>query len=197
MKNKWWGNTLYLDDVLNVTERDEFIYHEMIVHVPMFTHPNPKRVLIIGGGDGGAAREVLKHPDLEKCVMIDIDEVVVNECKKHMPSINHGAFDDPNLKLIIGDGIDYVRNKPDNSFDVVIVDSTDPIPDSAGEVLFTEEFYTNVKRILTPDGIVATQSVMPMRTDEHIYRRAMSALQESFTKERTYVYLIPTDSYDG
>ena len=80
-KNKWWGITLWLDDVLNLTERDEFIYHEMIVHVPMFTHPDPRRVLIIGGDDGGSAREVLKHSNLEKCVMIEIDEMVVNACK--------------------------------------------------------------------------------------------------------------------
>ena len=107
-RNKWWGNVLWLDNVVNVTERDEFVYHEMIVHVPMMVHPNPKRVLIIGGGDGGAAREVLKHQGLEKFVMIDIDEVVVNECKKHLPSLSAGAFDDPRLELIIGDGIDYV-----------------------------------------------------------------------------------------
>ena len=140
-KNKWWGNVLYLDDVLNVSERDEFVYHEMIVHVPMMIHPNPKRVLIIGGGDGGSARELLKHKDLDKAVMIDIDGVVVNECKKHMPSLHGGAFDDPRLELIIGDGIDYIQKSADNSFDVIIVDSTDPIPDSCGEVLFTTEFY--------------------------------------------------------
>lgn len=155
-KNKWWGNIMWLDGVLNVTERDEFVYHEMIVHVPMMTHPNPKRVLIVGGGDGGAAREALKHPNLEKVVMIDIDEVVVNECKKHMPSINGGAFEDPRLELIIGDGIDYVKKSEDNSFDVIIVDSTDPIPDTVGEVLFTLEFYENCKRILAPNGVVST-----------------------------------------
>lgn len=155
-KNKWWGNILWLDNVLNVTERDEFVYHEMIVHVPMLVHPNPRRVLIVGGGDGGAAREVLKHPNLEKFVMIDIDEVVVNECRKHMPGLNNGAFDDPRLELIIGDGIDYVKKTADNSFDVIIVDSTDPIPDSCGEVLFTSEFYNNVNRILDKDGVVTT-----------------------------------------
>jgi len=156
---------LWLDNVVNVTERDEFVYHEMIVHVPMLIHPNPKRVLIVGGGDGGAAREVLKHPNLEKFVMIDIDEVVVNECKKHMPALNNGAFDDKRLELIIGDGIDYVKKAADNSFDVIIVDSTDPIPDSVGEVLFTPEFYKNVHRILDKDGVVTTQSIMPMRYD--------------------------------
>lgn len=140
-KNKWWGNVLWLDNVCNVTERDEFVYHEMIVHVPMMIHPDPRKVLIIGGGDGGAARELLKHPNLEKAVMIDIDEVVVNECKKHMPSLNNGAFEDERLELIIGDGIEYVQKAQDGSFDVIIVDSTDPIPDSCGEVLFTTEFY--------------------------------------------------------
>ena len=164
-KNKWWGNMLWLDNVVNVTERDEFVYHEMIVHVPMMIHASPKRVLIIGGGDGGAAREVCKHPDLEKFVMIDIDEVVVNECAKHLPGLSNGAFKDPRLELIIGDGIDYVKKAADNSFDVIIVDSTDPIPDSCGEVLFTTEFYKNCMRVLDKDGVVTTQSIMPMRYD--------------------------------
>lgn len=155
-RNKWWGNVLWLDNVVNVTEKDEFIYHEMIIHVPMMIHPNPKRVLIVGGGDGGAAREVLKHSNLDKFVMIDIDEVVVNECKKHMPGLNDGAFDDPRLELIIGDGIDYVKKAADNSFDVIIVDSTDPIPDSCGEVLFTTDFYKNCMRILDKDGVITT-----------------------------------------
>lgn len=188
---------MWLDNVLNVSERDEFIYHEMIVHVPMMIHPNPKRVLIIGGGDGGAAREVLKHPDLEKAVMIDIDEVVVNECKKHMPSLNNGAFDDPRMELIIGDGIDYVKKAQDGSFDVIIVDSTDPIPDSCGEVLFTTEFYKSCKRVLSKDGVISTQSIMPMRYEKEIYLNAMKNLQDSFTKEKCWVYLIPTDTYNG
>lgn len=128
----------------------------MIVHVPMMVCPNPKRVLIIGGGDGGAAREVLKHENLEKFVMIDIDEVVVNTCREHMPSLNNGAFDDKRLELIIGDGIDYVNKAADNSFDVIIVDSTDPIPDSCGEVLFTSEFYEQCRRVLSKDGVIST-----------------------------------------
>ena len=162
-KNRWWGNVLYIDNVLNVAERDEFIYHEMLVHVPMFTHPDPRRVLIIGGGDGGSARELMKHPNLDKAVMIDIDGVVVDECRKHMPKLNAGAFDDPRLELIIGDGIDYVKKAADNSFDVIIVDSTDPYDESAGGVLFTTEFYGHVKRILASNGVVSTQSMQPMR----------------------------------
>jgi spermidine synthase len=147
---------MLVDGTVNVAEFDEFIYHEMIVHVPMMTHPDPRRVLIIGGGDGGSAREVLKHPNLEKFVMIDIDEVIVNECKKHIPSINNGAFDDKRLELIIGDGIDYVHKAADNSFDVIIVDSTDPLPGSVGEILFTLDFYEHCNRILRPNGVIAT-----------------------------------------
>lgn len=169
----------------------------MIVHVPMMICPNPKRVLIIGGGDGGAAREVLKHENLEKFVMIDIDEVVVNTCKEHMPSLNAGAFDDPRLELIIGDGIDYVNKAADGSFDVIIVDSTDPIPDSCGEVLFTSAFYEQCKRVLSKDGVISTQSIMPMRYNKEIYQKSISNLQGAFTKEKTWVYLIPTDTYNG
>ena len=196
-KNKWWGNVLYLDNVLNVSTRDEFVYHEMIVHVPMMIHSNPTRVLIIGGGDGGSARELLKHKNLEKVVMIDIDEVVVNESRKYLPSLSDGAFDDPRLELIIGDGIDYVNKAADESFDVIIVDSTDPIPDSCGEVLFTTEFYNQAKRVLSANGVITTQSIMPMRYDKEIYQRSISTLQNSFTKEKTWLYLIPTDSYNG
>ena len=100
---------MWVDDVPNVCERDEFIYHELIVHAPIMTHPNPTRALIIGGGDGGSARELLKHTNLTKCVMIDIDEVIINLCKEHLPKVNDGAFDDPRLELIIGDGIKYVK----------------------------------------------------------------------------------------
>ena len=164
---------MWVDDVLNVTERDEFIYHELIVHVPMMSHPKPTRALIIGGGDGGTARELLKHPNLEKAVMIDIDGDIVNLCKKHMPTLNDGAFDDPNLELIIGDGIDYVKNAADKSFDVIIVDSTDPLPDSVGEVLFTKEFYTHCHRVLADDGVISTQALMPMRYDAPVYKRSI------------------------
>jgi spermidine synthase len=96
-RNKWWGKVLYLDNEVNVTERDEFVYHEMIVHVPMLTHNEPKSVLIVGGGDGAVAREILKHSNIEKVSMVDIDEEVIKACKEHMPELNNGAFDDPRL----------------------------------------------------------------------------------------------------
>jgi len=173
-ENKWWGRVMWVDDVLNVTERDEFVYHELMVHVPMFIHPNPTRVLIIGGGDGGAARELLKHPNLTDATMIDIDEELVMMCKKHIPKINNGAFDNPKLNLRFEDGIAHVKNMPENSYDVIIVDSTDPLPDSVGEVLFTKEFYENCHRILAPNGAITTQALMPMRYDADIFKRSMA-----------------------
>jgi len=188
---------MWVDDVLNVCERDEFVYHELMVHVPMMVHPKPTCILIIGGGDGGSAREALKHPNLDKCVMIDIDEDIVDMCRKHIPEISAGAFENPNLELIIGDGIDYVRKAADNSFDVIVVDSTDPLPDSVGEALFTKDFYENVHRCLAPNGLVSTQALMPMRYDADIYKRSMGNIQHAFGKEKTYVYFGPTDSYNG
>lgn len=174
-ENKWWGKVMWVDDVLNVTERDEFVYHELMVHVPMFVHPKPTRALIIGGGDGGAARELLKHCDygLVNATMIDIDEELVMMCKKHIPKINNGAYDDPRLDLRFADGIAHVKEMPDNSYDVIIVDSTDPLPDSVGEVLFTKEFYENCYRILAPNGTISTQALMPMRYDADIFKRSM------------------------
>jgi len=195
--NKWWGKVMWVDDVLNVTERDEFVYHELMVHVPMFIHPKPTRVLIIGGGDGGAARELLKHPNVTNATMIDIDEELVMMAKKHMPMISNGAFDSPNLNLIFGDGIALVKEAPEDSYDVIIVDSTDPLPDSVGEVLFTKEFYENCHRILSPNGCMSTQALMPMRYDADIFKRSMGNIQHAFGKEKMFVFFGPTDSYNG
>ena len=116
------GKMLLNDGLIMVTEKDEFVYHDMIAHVPMFTHPNPKKVLVIGGGDGGTAREVLRHKGVERCVMVEIDEMVVNACKEHIPQTS-SALSDPRLELIIGDGIKYVKETKEK-FDVILVDST-------------------------------------------------------------------------
>jgi spermidine synthase len=196
-RNKWWGNMLFIDDTLNVAARDEFIYHEMIAHVPMMVHPEPRRVLIIGGGDGGSAREVLRHPNLDRVVMVDIDETVVQNCKRYMPEVSQGAFDNPKLELIIGDGIDFVKKSGDQSWDVIIVDSTDNVPDGAGEVLFTVDFYENVRRILAPNGVVSTQSLMPMRSEPALYNSSLMSLRHSFSMEKTWIYLLPADAYNG
>ena len=151
------GKMLLNDGLVMVTERDEFVYHDMIAHVPLFTHPNPKKVLVIGGGDGGTAREVLRHKSVEKCVMVEIDEMVVNACKEFIPQTSC-ALDDPRLELIIGDGIKYVK-ETNEKFDVILVDSTDPI--GPAEPLFNISFYQDINNRLSEDGIVVSQGESP------------------------------------
>ncbi len=152
------GRVLALDNIVQTTESDEFIYHEMIAHMPIIGHGNAKKVLIIGGGDGGTAREALKHKTIEKVTMVEIDRYVVDLSEKYLPSLNGGAFQDPRFELIIEDGLKYTA-ETDERFDVVIVDSTDPV--GPGAVLFTESFYGQCKRCLTEGGILITQSGVP------------------------------------
>lgn len=151
------GKMLLNDGLVMLTERDEFIYHDMITHVPLFVHPNPKSVLVIGGGDGGTAREVLRHPGVEDVVMVEIDGMVIDACKEHIPQTS-SELSNPKLELIVGDGVEYVATTK-KKFDVVIVDSTDPIGPAAP--LFGTEFYQNIKNILTDDGIVVSQAESP------------------------------------
>lgn len=154
-KSKTYGNVLILDGVIQVTQRDEHSYQEMITNLPMFAHPNPKKVLIVGGGDGGVAREVLKHP-VEEVIMCEIDEQVCEVSKKYLPNLSDGAFDDPRLKLIIDDAAKYLREEgPKEQFDVIICDSSDPV--GPAEVLFKPEFFESMKNALGPQGVLSTQ----------------------------------------
>ena len=148
-----WGKVLTLDGAIQITEKDEFVYHEMMAHVPLTIHPDPKRVLIIGGGDGGVMREVLKHSSVEECELVDIDGMVIEESKKHFPEVAC-SFAHPKAKTTVGDGAGWVKDK-NEEYDVIIVDSSDP--EGPASVLFGEEFYTNVKRALKPGGIVCSQ----------------------------------------
>lgn len=152
-----FGRVLMIDGVIQTTEKDEFIYHEMIAHVPIFAHGAVRRVLIIGGGDGGVLREALRH-SVDQVTMVELDRIVVDICIEHMPSLSDGAFDDPRTRLIITDGVKFMAES-DETFDVIIVDSTDPI--GPGEVLFTSEFYADCHRRLTPGGILVTQNGVP------------------------------------
>ena len=147
-----FGKVLVIDGHGMLCEKDEFIYHEMMAHVAICTHKEPKKVLIIGGGDGGVAKEVLRHPEI-KVDMVEIDEEVVNISKKYFPNI--GDWDNPRLNLIIGDGIEFVKEAKDKSYDIVLVDSTDP--EGPAEGLFNKKFYSNVYRILKDDGLVVAQ----------------------------------------
>ncbi len=177
------GAMLLNDGIVMLSERDEFVYHEMIAHVPLFVHPNPEKVLIIGGGDGGTAREVLRHKNIKRAVMVEIDEMVVTACKKHMPSVSC-ALDDPRLELLIDDGVKYV-GQTDEKFDVVIVDSTDPI--GPATPLFNKEFYENTASVLDSDGILVTQSESPFY-DRDIQESMMSNQRPFFTKLHIYLY---------
>ena len=147
------GNVLVLDGVIQVTERDEFAYQEMIAHIPLCAHPNPKRVLVIGGGDGGVIREVAKHPGVEEIVECEIDEGVIKVSKKYLPSLAKG-FDDPRVKVFIMDGAKFLEENPD-AFDVIITDSSDPV--GPASVLFETPFYDAMYRSLREGGIVCTQ----------------------------------------
>lgn len=157
IETEGFGNMLINDDIVMTCDRDEFVYHEMISHVPLFTHPCPKRVLIIGGGDGGTAREVLKHKNIEKCIMVEIDSLVVTACKEHLKS-TAVSFDHPNLELKFEDGAQFVSQYK-SFFDVIIVDSSDPIGPSS--ILFGKKFYENVHKALKEEGIVVSQAESP------------------------------------
>ena len=147
------GRMLLNDGLVMVSERDEFIYHEMIAHVPLFVHPAARRVLVIGGGDGGTVREVLKHKSVERCTLVEIDAMVVDACKVYIPQ-TASSLDDPRVVVMIADGVEFVAQTKER-FDVVIVDSTDPI--GPAQPLFGPEFYGNVKKVLTERGIVVSQ----------------------------------------
>ena len=147
------GRMLINDGFVMISERDEFVYHEMIVHVPLQTHPQPKSVLIVGGGDGGTAREVLKHQSVEKCVMVEIDLMVVEVCKKYLP-LTASCLDHPKLELRIEDAVKYMARSQE-TFDVILIDSTDPI--GPAKPLFGKEFYQNVYNRLNKNGIVVSQ----------------------------------------
>lgn len=181
------GKILTLDDLMMTTEGDEHFYHEMISHIPLCSHKNPKSVLVIGGGDGGTVREVLKHDTVEKVVLCEIDGMVIDACKKFLPTIA-GKLDDPRVEVLVEDAIEFIKDKTDE-YDVVLIDSTDPM--GPGEGLFTEEFYNNVKKSLKKGGIVAAQSESPVVNKEEI-KKMYNLLKKVFPITSTYTSPIPT-----
>jgi len=183
------GGVLTLDGVVQITERDEFVYQEMLTHVPLLAHGNAKNVLIIGAGDGGVLRHVLMHKGVERAVMAEIDGEVIRLSKAFLPKIGGDAWTDPRAQVIVGDGIDYVKKAPDASFDVIIVDSTDPI--GVGEVLFTDEFYANAARILTPQGLIVNQCGVPFMQADELFETSLRRKQ-FFSHVTAYVAAVPT-----
>jgi spermidine synthase len=147
------GNVLVLDGVIQCTERDEFAYQEMIAHLPLNAHRNPEHVLVIGGGDGGVLREVVKHDCVKSVTLVEIDEVVIKVSKKYLPAMAAG-FQHPKVNVVVGDGFEYLKNHQ-GQYDVIITDSSDPV--GPAEALFTENFYNLMRKALTPGGIICTQ----------------------------------------
>ncbi len=183
------GRVLVLDGAIQITESDEFVYQEMLAHVPVLEHGAARSVLIIGAGDGGVLRRVLEHGGVSRAVMVEIDGEVIRLAKQFLPSIAGDAWNDPRADVIVGDGIDYVRKAADASFDVIIVDSTDPI--GVGEALFTDEFYLNCARILTDDGLIVNQCGVPfMQADE--LRETSRRRAKVFPLVSAYVAAVPT-----
>ena len=186
--NALFGRVMALDGVIQTTERDEFVYHEMMAHVPILAHGNAKRVLIVGGGDGGMLREVLRHSSVEQVTQVEIDQAVIDMSIEFLPNHSQGAYDDPRANIVIADGIEFIRQCQDK-FDVIISDSTDPI--GPGEVLFTSEFYENANRCLTDGGILATQNgVAFMQPDEVI--TTAKRLSNTFADWSFYTAAVPT-----
>lgn len=186
--NAKFGRVMALDGIVQTTELDEFIYHEMLTHVPIFAHGNVRRVLVIGGGDGGMLREVLRHREVESATLVEIDGAVIDLCRKHMPNHHQGAFDDPRTRIVIQDGIDFVKENTEK-FDVIITDSTDPI--GPGEVLFKENYYAACRRHLTPGGVLVTQNGVPFMQLDEVTTTARN-LSKVFTDWSFYTAAVPT-----
>ncbi|AWK14007.1 polyamine aminopropyltransferase [Candidatus Fukatsuia symbiotica] len=190
-KNAAFGRVMALDGVVQTTEGDEFIYHEMMTHVPLLAHGKTKNVLIIGGGDGGMLREVCRHKQIDKITMVEIDTKVVELCKKYLPNHSAGAYNDRRFKLVIDDGTDFVQNTVEK-FDVIISDCTDPV--GPGSSLFTSEFYKGCERCLNDDGIFVAQNGVCFLQEEEVIN-SDKRLKELFTDVGFYQAAIP--SYYG
>ena len=189
-ENDSLGRILTLDGIIQITECDEFVYQEMMTHVPLFSHENPKNVLIIGGGDGGILREALRHKGIKRVVMSEIDQLVVDACIEYMPSINnHGkVYKDPRTQLIVGDAFSFVKDT-DLKFDVVIIDSTDPI--GPGEKLFSYEFYKNLVQTLNVNAVVSTQGGVPQFQPGEV-GATLSCLEDAGLRANCYIAAVPT-----
>ena len=182
-----WGRMLVLDGIVQTTINDEYVYHEMITHIPLNTHPNPKKVLVVGGGDGGTIREVLKHKSVEKAILCEIDEEVIIESKKYLKEIS-SSLDDKRCEIVIGDGIQYVHNHK-NEFDIIIVDSTDPF--GAAEGLFGGSFYKEIYNALTEGGIFVAQTETPFYLPQ-VVKKVYGDANEVFPITKLFMAAIPT-----
>ncbi|WP_028784147.1 polyamine aminopropyltransferase [Thalassobacillus devorans] len=187
LETEEWGNMLVLDDMVMTTQKDEFVYHEMVAHVPLFTHPNPNNVLVVGGGDGGVIREVLKHPEVEKATLVEIDGKVIEYSKHYLPDIA-GKLEDPRVEVKVADGFMHIAES-ENDYDVIMVDSTEPVGPAVN--LFSKGFYEGIAKALKNDGIFVAQTDNPWFKADLI-RQVYSDVKETFPITRVYTANIPT-----
>ena len=183
-----FGKIVMLDGVTQLTTADESVYHEMLSHVPMLAHGSVREVLVVGGGDGGMIEEVFKHASVQRVTMAELDGGVIALARTHLPELSNGAFDDPRLEIVIGDGKDYVAAS-DRQFDLVIVDSTDPI--GPGEALFTPTFYADCRRLLRPGGVIVTQNGVPFFQAAEL-EATIRAFAGLFADATCYLAAVPT-----
>jgi spermidine synthase len=182
-----FGRMLILDGMVQTTVKDEFVYHEMISHVPLNTHPNPKKVLVIGGGDGGAIREIIKHPAVESATLVEIDRRVVEVSREYLPEISCG-LDNPKVKVIYDDGIKHVMDNPD-TYDVIMVDSTEPVGPAVA--LFSSDFYTAIFKALKSDGLFVAQTESPF-FNAGLIKDCNNKISAVFPLTKLYLCSIPT-----
>jgi len=189
-RNKFWGKVLTLDGVIQLTETDEFIYHEMIVHVPMMSHNNPRHALVIGGGDGGVVRELLKYNSIVSVTLVEIDSDVIDFTKEYLGSVCGDSFSDPRLHVIVDDGANFVRmSSSKEGFDIAIVDSTDPR--GVGEVLFSDDFHSDLKKCLRSGGIAVSQNGVAFCQREQMAKSA-DIFRSLYGKHSFYSAMVPT-----
>lgn len=182
-----FGRVLIIDGVFMTSEHDEFLYHEMLVHPALTTAPSIERVLVIGGGDGGTVREVLRHPEVRQCVMVEIDEMVVDASKRYLPSIGT-AWDDPRLDVRFIDGTEYLDESGDDAYDAIVVDGTDPT--GPGAALFDARFFGGCKRMLVPGGVLALQSESPLMMMD-VFVETQHKLRALFSEVHPYMGPVP------
>ncbi|MCB9366151.1 MAG: polyamine aminopropyltransferase [Calditrichaeota bacterium] len=185
-----WGKTLVLDGCMMTTERDEFVYHEMLSHPALVTHSSPKSVCVVGGGDGGTVREVLRHPGIERVVLAEIDGDVIDVSREFFPE-HTSMLNDPRVDIQVGDGFAYLQSHP-GEFDVILSDSTDPV--GPGEVLFTQKYFDLAKRALRENGVFVTQAHSPWDQDSRL-GHIRKVMKEFFAQVHWYGAPIPTYPY--
>jgi spermidine synthase len=188
IENRTYGRVLLFDGIAQVAENDEFIYHEMLAHVPVLAHGAVRTALIIGGGDGGVLEELFKHRDIERVDLVEIDDTVIALSKEHLRSVCGASFEDPRLRLTIGDGVEFVADS-EELYDLILVDSNDPTGET--NILYSEPFYRHCAERLAPGGVLVTQNALPF-FDRDWLRKPIARLRKIFADVGCYQVAVPS-----